>query len=593
MTQWESDTTYYCDNSEVVSKLQKLAVNPNFYDEQYKTCDHDAVLEIKKYLPSKLKAHHVKAHQDNNSRTKELTLSARLNIAADKLIGQNAKAPLMTNIKNTPIAVYVNNKYIPNNYVSAIRKHCGETEARNFMMIKYAWSSAVISNIEWKLLDNFINRKSYSIRKTIKKFIHSWLASGKKNYGQPLLCPYCKEPDNSSMSHDHFITCSDSTIRKEERLTLLEEKLKQLKTPTTLQSGIIRGVSEYYNNITHIIGQRVDLRKQHEIGWEHFSKGRVSINLTQSMSKHYKKEKLTGTFTGIRWTKTMIEFMITTHINEWYLRCQLNSKPSAINHNNKMISFEKEALLITIQHLHEKSENLSRQRKDWFRSSIEEYDKLNVKQLRQWIQNTKKLFKYEKLHQHNTTKITDYFNYNITDTHPKNRQKFKNNTSNLNTSTVVNNNNQYKHNKRTDTKNNNIEIIDKNSVNGKYIRNQSRNELLVNDNSNNMVQIQKEQLEYRDIISTYESINNHNNKDKQKDIYENKINTKIVRNSNPSIDSSEVLIPQKRNNESLNNDYEMGTGTYNTTRNKFAQKTKSPESEFHTQENIIQSKNQK
>ena len=76
-------------------------------------------------------------------------------------------------------------------------------------------------------------------------------------------------------------------------------------------------------------------------------------------------------------------FMITTHINEWYLRYQLNSKPSAINHNDKMISFEKMALLITIQHLREKSENLSRQRKHWFRSSIEEYDKLNVKQLMQ------------------------------------------------------------------------------------------------------------------------------------------------------------------------------------------------------------------
>ena len=37
----------------------------------------------------------------------------------------------------------------------------------------------------------------------------------------------------------------------------------------------------------------------------------------------------------------------------------------------------------------------------------------------------------------------------------------------------------------------------------------------------------------------------------------------------------------------------MGTGTYNTTQNKFVQKTKSPECEFHTQENLLQSKNQK
>ena len=57
-------------------------------------------------------------------------------------------------------------------------------------------------------------------------------------------------------------------------------------------------------------------------------------------------------------------------------------------------------------------------------------------------------------------------------------------------------------------------------MNGKYIRNQSRNELLVDNNSNNMVQIQKEQLENRNNISTYESINNHNNKCKQKDIHE-------------------------------------------------------------------------
>ena len=203
------------------------------------------------------------------------------------------------------------------------------------------------------------------------------------------------------MSHDHFLTCSESTIRKEDILKLTEDKLKQLKTPTALQSGIIKGVWEYYNTTIHVKGHRLELSKQREIGWEHFRKGKVSINLTKSMNKHYKKEKLTGTFTGIGWTKTIIELMITIHINAWYLQCQLNSKPNTINHNDKIISFEKEALLITIQHLHKTSENLTRQRKEWFRSSVEDYDRLNVAQLRQWIQNTKKLFKYEK----NCTKV--------------------------------------------------------------------------------------------------------------------------------------------------------------------------------------------
>ena len=36
MIQWNSYTTYYCDNSGVVSKLQTLSINPNFYDENTK-----------------------------------------------------------------------------------------------------------------------------------------------------------------------------------------------------------------------------------------------------------------------------------------------------------------------------------------------------------------------------------------------------------------------------------------------------------------------------------------------------------------------------------------------------------------------------
>ena len=146
-------------------------------------------------MPNKMTVYHVKWHQHNNSHIVDLSISAKLNIVTDKLIGKKFIAPLMANIKNTPTAVYVNDKYIPNNYVSAIRNYCAETEARNFTKTKYDWSPKVILNIQWKLLDSYIRNKSYSTKKTIKQFIHNWLASGKKNYGQPLLWPYCKQPE--------------------------------------------------------------------------------------------------------------------------------------------------------------------------------------------------------------------------------------------------------------------------------------------------------------------------------------------------------------------------------------------------------------
>ena len=69
-------------------------------------------------------------------------------------------------------------------------------------------------------------KKSYSAKKTIKWFIHNWFASGKNNYGQPLVSSYCKQSDNSSMYHDHFLASSESTIKNEDRLILIENKLK-------------------------------------------------------------------------------------------------------------------------------------------------------------------------------------------------------------------------------------------------------------------------------------------------------------------------------------------------------------------------------
>ena len=68
-------------------------------------------------MPNKMKVYNVKGHQYNNLLTVYLSMSTRLNITADKLIGKNVKAPLMTNIKNTQIVVCVNDKYILNNYI--------------------------------------------------------------------------------------------------------------------------------------------------------------------------------------------------------------------------------------------------------------------------------------------------------------------------------------------------------------------------------------------------------------------------------------------------------------------------------------------
>ena len=132
----QSEILYHCDNKEVINKLQNICEGRSYYAEDYKAKDSDAILKIQRHFPCNFSMKHVKGHQDKRVRKEKLTMAEKLNIKADKLIGAKASIPKRFNIKNTPFAVYVNNKFIPNNYVKEIRKHCGKTRATTYMINK-------------------------------------------------------------------------------------------------------------------------------------------------------------------------------------------------------------------------------------------------------------------------------------------------------------------------------------------------------------------------------------------------------------------------------------------------------------------------
>ena len=147
-----------------------------------------------------------------------------------------------------------------------------------------------------------------------------------------------------------------------------------------------------------------------------------------TMNKVYKEHELTSTFTGIGWTKQLIQFTLSTHIDEWYHRCDSNSTPNQISFQNTIMSLEKSSLLITVQFFCSKSEILSADQKIWFNSPIEDYTKYTVKRLKQWIANTKKLFKINKKNNiYGSKNITDYFS-KIRETTVEQTNKLNNNT---------------------------------------------------------------------------------------------------------------------------------------------------------------------
>ena len=99
------------------------------------------------------------------------------------------------------------------------------------------------------------------------------------------------------------------------------------------------------------------------------------------MNAYYKQKQHTSTFTGIGWTKKMINFVLPTHMDEWYHRCDTNSNPNQISFQNTFMSLEKRSLLITIDFFYSKAEILPIDQTIWLKSSIEEIKKYPVNQL--------------------------------------------------------------------------------------------------------------------------------------------------------------------------------------------------------------------
>ena len=63
-----TQVAYYCDNLEVVHKINTLTNNPNSFNDIHKTTDHDAMLQSKLSLPPSIIAFHVKGHQDKRKK---------------------------------------------------------------------------------------------------------------------------------------------------------------------------------------------------------------------------------------------------------------------------------------------------------------------------------------------------------------------------------------------------------------------------------------------------------------------------------------------------------------------------------------------
>ena len=145
------------------------------------------------------------------------------------------------------------------------------------------------------------------------------------------------------------------------------------------------------------------------MGWGNFSHGMLDKQFTITMTKFYNNKQRPNKFIEHSWTKQMIIFILSSHIEEWYNRCNSNSTPNQISFRYTFMSLEKYLLLSTIDFWNSREEILPVDQKRWFNSSVDEFKKLLLRNLKQWISSTKKLFKVKTTNNnYSTRKMTDY-----------------------------------------------------------------------------------------------------------------------------------------------------------------------------------------
>ena len=121
---------------EIINKINNIQKDSNAYLSRVNTTDHDTISMFLELITPRMKFIHVKIYQDKRKQVKGFTLAENLNIRAGGLIYASTRGEIPTRILNYSIAIYVANKYIPNKYLSLIRKDCGEIETRKYLMNK-------------------------------------------------------------------------------------------------------------------------------------------------------------------------------------------------------------------------------------------------------------------------------------------------------------------------------------------------------------------------------------------------------------------------------------------------------------------------
>ena len=140
--------TLYYDNTEIVKKVQKTKKTASFFKPSYKISEHETIITIQKYLPHQLIVIQLYSHQDKIKGTENLTFPEKLNDLAASVADTYARSPINNHIPFTPLAIYFDTLYPPNNYLFHLCRLSFQNDANEYIKKKYNYNARISTDID-------------------------------------------------------------------------------------------------------------------------------------------------------------------------------------------------------------------------------------------------------------------------------------------------------------------------------------------------------------------------------------------------------------------------------------------------------------
>ena len=95
------------------------------------------------------------------------------------------------------------------------------------------------------------------------------------------------------ISQDHFLCCTKSFNRQQQRIALLTQQTTKIHTPPHTRKMLIDIIIRFYENKPPVTEHKIHedfILHQTEIGWRHFMRGMISKHILPLINADFKKK---------------------------------------------------------------------------------------------------------------------------------------------------------------------------------------------------------------------------------------------------------------------------------------------------------------